>query len=97
VKSTRQEIGFQRQGIYFPHPDTPYFVKSITRLPSVGQEPIVQLQGVEFGDWQNQVSITNGFNISTTRKPTIFYINPILSIYTSAETPLLHTRLKTLT
>jgi len=40
VKSHRQEIGFQRQGIYFRHPGTPYFVESISGLPSVCQEPI---------------------------------------------------------
>jgi len=40
VKSSMQEIGFQRQGRYFHHPETPYFVEFISGPPSVGQDPI---------------------------------------------------------
>jgi len=40
VKSSMQEIDFQRQGRYFHHPETPYFVEFISGPPSVGQDPI---------------------------------------------------------
>lgn len=43
VESSMKAIGFQRQGRYYHHPDTPYFVEFISGPPSVGQDPIGEI------------------------------------------------------
>lgn len=40
VESAMKEIDFNRQGRYYYHPDTPYFVEFISGPPSVGQDRI---------------------------------------------------------
>ena len=46
VESAMKEIGFQRQGRYYHHPDTPYFVEFISGPPSVGQDRIGKINEI---------------------------------------------------
>lgn len=47
VESAMLEIGFERQGRYYHHPDTLYFAEFISGPPTVGQDPISEIHEVE--------------------------------------------------
>ena len=47
VDSAMKELGFERRGKYYYHPQTPYFVEFISGPPSVGQEPIIEIQEIK--------------------------------------------------
>lgn len=42
-----KELGFERRGKYYYHPQTPYFVEFISGPPSVGQDPIIEIQEIK--------------------------------------------------
>lgn len=46
VESVMKEIEFQRQGNYYYHPDTSYFVEFISGPPSVGQDRIGKINEI---------------------------------------------------
>lgn len=43
VETAMKDIGFHKQGRYYYHPDTPYFVEFISGPPSVGQDRIGEI------------------------------------------------------
>lgn len=49
VRSAMQELGFEREGNYYFHPDTAYFVEFIYGPPSVGDEPIGEIRERRIG------------------------------------------------
>lgn len=46
IESVMKEIVFEKQGKYYYHPDTPYFVEFISGPPSVGQDPIGRINEI---------------------------------------------------
>jgi hypothetical protein len=46
VETAMKELGFERRGKYYDHPQTSYFVEFISGPPSVGQDPIETIQEV---------------------------------------------------
>lgn len=49
VRSAMDDLGFKRKGKYYFHPETDYFVDFVAGPPSVGSEPIGEIQEVEIG------------------------------------------------
>lgn len=49
VESAMLEIGFERQGRYYHHPNTSYFAEFISGPPTVGQDPISEVCEIELG------------------------------------------------
>lgn len=49
VESAMLEIGFEKQGRYYHHPETPFFAEFISGPPTVGQDPISEIHEVELG------------------------------------------------
>lgn len=49
VESAMLEIGFERQGRYYHHPETSFFAEFISGPPTVGQDPISEIHEVELG------------------------------------------------
>jgi hypothetical protein len=47
VDSAMKELGFERRGKYYYHPQTPYFVEFISGPPSVGQDPIEEIHEIK--------------------------------------------------
>jgi hypothetical protein len=47
ITSAMTEIGFEQRGKYYFHSHTPFFVEFITGPPSVGDEPIRNIQEIE--------------------------------------------------
>jgi hypothetical protein len=47
VDSAMKELGFERSGKYYYHHHTPYFVEFISGPPSVGQDPIEEIQEIK--------------------------------------------------
>jgi hypothetical protein len=47
ITSAMTEIGFEQRGKYYFHTQTPYFVEFISGPPSVGDEPIRDIQEIE--------------------------------------------------
>ncbi len=47
IRSAMSELGFEREGKYYFHEQTPYFVEFITGPPSVGDEPIGEIREIE--------------------------------------------------
>ena len=41
------EIGFERQGKYYHHPNTSYFAEFISGPPTVGQDPISEIRNLK--------------------------------------------------
>lgn len=51
VETAMKEIGFRREGRFYYHPDTPYFVEFISGPPSLGQDRVGEI---------NELSLTTG-------------------------------------
>lgn len=46
IERAMLEIGFERQGRYYHHPKTSYFVEFISGPPTIGQDPISEVHEV---------------------------------------------------
>lgn len=42
-----RELGFERRGRYYYHPQTPYIVEFISGPPSIGQDPIEEIREIK--------------------------------------------------
>ena len=49
VESAMLEIGFEKQGRYYHHPETSFFAEFISGPPTVSQDPISEIHEVELG------------------------------------------------
>ena len=48
IREAMQEIGFLEENRYFKHPDTEYLVEFPGGMLSVGEEPVKQIDGIDF-------------------------------------------------
>lgn len=48
LKAAMEELGFTRPGRAFEHPETPYFVDFVAAPLSVGDEPVKDINSLEF-------------------------------------------------
>lgn len=49
VREVMEELGFEKVGKYYHHPDTDFYIDFVSGPPSVGREPIRKIVEIELG------------------------------------------------
>ena len=73
VREVMNELGFERVGKHFHHPDTEYYIDFVSGPPSVGRDPIREIFEMDFDT--GSVRIISPTDCVKDRLATYFYFN----------------------